>query len=307
MLSGTAHCAGVKNMGEMWTFGGLQTTGRVTDDFWKYDGSMWECVRPDHTDVPEPRMYATLAPLKDGGLLLTGGWDPREKGSGGVFYDDLWIFNASTSGWHQSAQTFPDGPVSRHSAVMLEDGRVLVHTFRCKDEVLLYDPVDDTLVSQPTSGDAPNALSMQAYASVGSAVVLVGGTTNDQSMSDSAYVLDTNTWTWHRSFCPFSPRASSSMDAISFDKCVLFGGASIDGAYEGGRGLDPKNDVYVGTLTDGRSIDWKRAESFHQVRPASRVAATMWAQDTHVMLTGGWDPKTKRTFSDLWKIEVSKD
>ena len=74
--------------------------------------------------------------MTGGELLLFGGWDPETAGTGGQILDDVWALDLATRTWTECAP-MPRGPSSRHVAVNV-NGRVVVHTFRCLDSVLVW-------------------------------------------------------------------------------------------------------------------------------------------------------------------------
>jgi hypothetical protein len=248
-------------------------------------------------------MYTSLTAVGSS-LVVCGGWDPGSKGSGGVFHDDIWRFCTDTGKWSRSACT-ADAPFSRHTAHAVRDGSsslVLLHTFRCDDHVLLYDPERDTLRRQPTTGDGPKALSMQAGCTVldGTKVVLVGGSTRTREMTSDVFVLDTATWAWRRFSDPAgpTPRASVMLVGSSDGEALFFGGAGVDAAYTGGSSLRPTSDLWKLRLRD-EDVEWTRVKM--DAEPPPRVAGIVARHgDARVVLHGGWDPRTPETLGDAW-------
>ena len=58
----------------------------------------------------------------------------------------------------------PRGPTSRHVAATV-GGQVAVHTFRCIDSVLVWDPEARQLREQPTTGTAPSSRGLHVRSS----------------------------------------------------------------------------------------------------------------------------------------------
>ena len=299
----------------VYTFGGLRpfrdgvcSTLRVFDGEWSEVDS----------HGPAARMYAAAAATGTGELFVCGGWDPGEKGSGGRFFDDAWLFDPAQCQWRESRAKLPGGPASRHTALSLADGSVLVHTFRTADHVLLYDPAEDAFHVRPTCGPAPHGLSMMAaayHADTGQAV-FVGGTTKARAMSAAVYVLDTQSWTWTRSTTKHGlpsppPMASCAAAPLATNPTVtrtlIFGGASLpDGGYAAG--LRSSSALWKLAVTfDGKHHTWTRCNP-EGVSPPARVATCLdWVGPSHLMLHGGWRPELNLTYSVSHFLSVFPD
>jgi N-acetylneuraminic acid mutarotase len=246
----------------------------------------------DAEEGPSARMYAASAVLGDS-LVMCGGWDGK-----GLFYDDVWVYDLVDETW-KSTTSLPGGPASRHTMCALNDTHALVHTFRCEDHVLLFNGT--TVRRQSTTGDAPGGYSMQAISRTSRGVVLVGGSTRLQEMSNDVFELDTTTWHWTKyptdSDGP-SPRASSAMCTTDRpDVFWVFGGAELRGPYDDGKGLTPLNDVWRLDMTRA-TPQWTHLESPTYVTP--RVAAVLERIGTAAVLCGGWNPQTKAFLNDTW-------
>lgn len=287
----------------VWTFGGLDARGHATATLRTFDGLQWRDV--DAEDSPSKRMYTSLTCVDENTLVACGGWDPGDKGSGGTFYDDVWRFCTATGAWSRSACT-TGAPFSRHTAHLVDVGggerRVLLRTFRCVDHVLLYDAQRDTMRRQPTTGDGPAHLSMQAGTVLGGTrVVLFGGSTREREMTADVFVLDTTTWVWRRfPTSPASgpsPRASAmlvAVDAGGGEEVLLFGGAGL----RDGR-LHPTADLWKMRLRED-AVEWTELDT---PNPAPRVAGVVSPHGTgSYVLHGGWDGAS--TFGDTWTLRV---
>lgn len=298
------HAATLLSDGSMWTFGGLDASGSATADMWKKSPgeSTWELVE-DMNDGPPPRMYASLTHAPGNTIVLCGGWDPGEKGSGGVFYDDIWTYDVGASAWSRSACSLPDGPVSRHTAHPLQDGRILFQTFR---GTVCYQPDEDAVERQRTTGHAPLGFSMQSGAVCKDKVVLFGGATSGQSMTSDVYVLNTTSWHWScfKTDHGPTPRASSSMAPLEdASGVIVFGGAGIPDEYAQGKGLIPTNEAWVLRVHDAGGVTWEACQA--RTKPPARVAAIMERSDLlSYTVHGGWDPQTGRTLGDTWALEL---
>ena len=301
----TGHAAATSG-GLVWSFGGLDAKGKASDALRTFDGLRWRTVDTFGAFAPSARMYTSLTASGPDTLVLCGGWDPGPKGSGGAFHDDIWRLCTKTGRWSRST-CVASAPFSRHTAhaVTVEGApRVLIHTFRCDDHVLLYDAVADTLRRQPTTGHAPAGLSMQSGAVLGSRVVLFGGSTRQRQMTSAVFVLDTETWEWQRHVPEGgpSPRASSVLVARQGepDEALLFGGADIKEEYSSSQSLNPKSDLWRLRLDEG--IQWSRLDT--DKSPSPRVASTIVSHGDEYVLHGGWDPRIPETLQDTWTLRL---
>jgi hypothetical protein len=175
----SGHASAVdEHSAALFVFGGLTGSAGspATNELWMYDADdTWKQV--ETTSGPGARMYAVSA-IRDDDFYLFGGWDPGAPGSGGTFKDEVWKLNLNTLQWTQ-LEAMPCGAASRHAACLVGD-RVVVHTYK---GTLVME--GDTLRAQPTTGLAPEGLSMCALAPLGDdQVVLFGGSTKVSSTGD---------------------------------------------------------------------------------------------------------------------------
>lgn len=97
-------------------------------------------------------------------FFIFGGWDPEQAGTGGVILDDVWRLDLNSLQWEQIG-TMPRGPTSRHvaAAVQTSEGpRVLLHTFRCLDQLIVFDPSSQTFSEKPCVGAPPSSRGLHA-------------------------------------------------------------------------------------------------------------------------------------------------
>jgi hypothetical protein len=320
-VSGHACC----DMGDgqrLLLFGGLQSDRTATNDIWIFDRRKpsvpWtkvvaESVGEKEDNGPGPRMYAVAARLEDC-IFVVGGWDPEAKGSGGSFKDEVLSIDTKTMKWTQHAP-LPCGPVSRHTACTL-GSTIVIHTYKEGDDGVIVLFQDGTSHKQATTGEAPTGVSMCAAAPLGDSKMLVyGGSTQSQALSEFAYLLDTDTWKWTRlesrgEQLPTS-RASSSMAAMDDSTCLVFGGAGISKeGYQGGSGLIGLDETWKIQVVGDKYADWTRlyTDSGDMV-PRARCAASLnllgpGERAQTFLLTGGWDPATAETFHEPWTIEL---
>lgn len=279
-------------------FGGLKEDRTATNDLWTYKDHEWN-LQNAMAAGPGPRMYMGVELLGDK-VFVVGGWDPEAKGSGGTFKDEVWSLDPAKLEWTE-CDKLPCGPISRHTAVAVGDS-IIIHTFKPGEEGVVVLQHDGTSKVQATTGDAPAGMSMCSAAALNDhQMILFGGSTKTQQMSNDVFVLDTKTWKWTKlqpkgKHLP-SPRASSCMARVDDSSVLVFGGASLKPeGYAGGAGLMGSNDTYM-LKVKGNTAEWNLLED--EPRPEGRLACTLnHLPDKRLLLTGGWDPTSAETFDD---------
>jgi hypothetical protein len=204
----------------------------------------------------------------------------------------------------------PGGPTSRHVAVTIPSTKtILIHTFRCDNFVLLFDPATSEFRQQPTTGPCPSSRGLHAATMVNATTVCIfGGAAQDQNMSNESFLLDTDTWQWTKlsptGDCP-SPRAGPCLCSVNNDdnsnNCVvLFGGAEVSET-----GLKPRADVWALSLD---TQEWTLLLD-DKDGPPPRNAATLTEIDLTdqtgkgFILTGGWAP-FRQTWDDCYVLRI---
>ncbi|KAG7362892.1 galactose oxidase [Nitzschia inconspicua] len=305
------------NVPNIFLFGGLTgpAGSPVTNSLYEYDVGGWREITPKEGPLeqwPRQRMYTAASILEDGSdtaMYMFGGWDPGAPGSGGEFLKDIWKLDLVTKTWEDTGVKLPF-PVSRHAACKV--GKIIViHTYQ---GVLVFEKDGNSIKLQETTGDSPVGLSMCAQVPLGdSGVLIFGGSTKIQQLSDAAYYLDTTSWEWTKletvgDSVP-SARASPCGAPVhgSSDQAVIFGGASLGSAgYEGGAGLTPLSDAWLVTVDKmAGTAKWKQL-AMSDIGPEARLAATLTCiygeGGKRILLQGGYDSTSKVTFSDPWVL-----
>lgn len=324
--------------GRIWLFGGYgeedPKSRDVVSDLLQYedggeDGGGWSQLQPSSgrdgsTGRPGPRLAGASAVSPSGEeLLLFGGWDPQEPGTGGIILDDVWSLSLADQSWKKCDLPMPGGPTSRHVACTVGD-KLVVHTFRSAGSVLVWDAKSRALKEQPTTGECPSSRGLHVAAAANDhTVVVFGGAAKDGAMCNDAFALDTRTWQWR----PLAPRSSSSSSGgLGFLSKILGGGddapnrpspragacaaplPSGDGIVvccgaEAGvpMGLVPRADVWALTLDSEGNGRWTCLLTDDAPNaPAPRNAATLTpfgGRPGELLLHGGWHPFV-RTYSD---------
>lgn len=302
----------------------------VVNDLWRWsDDDDGGGAGPHHRrwtpvattgDRPGPRLVSAAAVAGDTAYLL-GGWDPETAGTGGIMLDTVHALNLLTRTWTRLPVRLPDGPTSRHVAVALPPGRgsrsnsrqrLLVHTHRCVDCVLLFDTVTQSFTKQNTTGVGPSPRGLHAAVVVNDTTVcLFGGAAQDQTMSNEAFLLDTVTWRWTK-VAPSSsadaagpcPRAGPCLVAADEQTVVAYGGARATAA-----GLVPCADLWALALDTGTWTELIPTTKAGAVPPPRNAATLTPVRNRDAdgggggnspggksfVLTGGWAP-----FSQTW-------
>jgi len=300
--------------------GGDKLNRYVTNDQWKFEGveKGWSAVK-QFGELPGPRLASAAVNLPFGKTYIFGGWDPQTEGTGGTILDT--VHELGCDGWEEVAK-FPDGPTSRLCAVALPGkDQILVHNHRCLEHVWIFDTDSYEFTKQPTTGQGPGSLGLHVACMIDDSTFFVfGGATQDGTMSNASFFLDTNTWKWtpvrlvDPSKCP-SPRAGASICSYSGTesdkKCaVLFGGAEATEA-----GLNPRGDVWVMHLLDAKKGkgEWElllNDDIQNEYYPPPRNAATLTQiasdeKSAEFLVTGGWAP-FRVTHDDVFVLSLTE-
>jgi N-acetylneuraminic acid mutarotase len=278
----------------------------VVNDLWQFESSshQWDLVATTG-DIPGPRLCSAAAAVKNNNkAYLFGGWDPQDQGTGGVILDTVHELDIAARKWTELVFCrMPDGPTSRHVAVALPStNKILVHTHRCTGYVLLFDCDAHTFTKQTTTGKCPSSRGLHAATTVNDRTICIfGGAAQDQTMSNEAFLLDTQTWQWTRIQVNGSedgpcPRAGPCIACHNQRHVLLFGGAQATEA-----GLHPKGDVWS---LDVQSHKWTRL--LETGPPARNAASLSLISHNEFLLAGGWAP-FRETYDDCFVLKVSDE
>lgn len=307
----SGHTAATDEQGRVWLFGGYieedGATRRVINDLWCLDPvDGWLLIQGEARSAsrPGPRLCAASC-FSNGKLYVFAGWDPEQPGTGGSILEDVWCLDVESLVWMHLGG-MPRGPVSRHVAVSLPNGDIVVHTFRCLDSVLLFR--DDKWIVQPTTGVAPSSRGLHSAAAVGTEVVIFGGADKSGQMRADAFGLDTGTWTWRSidSDTGPTPRAGSCASSLGDDVFVMCCGAERDP--ETGD-LVPRADVWTlhtstGAWTnviDDTGPSFRRRNAATLSGPLLNTAVDV--PTSTFALHGGWHP-FRETFDDTIYFDI---
>eukprot|EP00965_Chrysotila_dentata_P252091 6210481-Pleurochrysis_carterae.AAC.3 len=305
----SGHTAAADAEGNVFLFGGYAEyedgSRSVVNDLWCFSNSKkeWVLVQAKSSDPAFPgQRLCSAAAIIGQEMLLFGGWDPEDAGTGGSILDDIWSFDLSSRKWSRLECKMPGGPTSRHVACTV-NGQVVVHTFRCKSSVLRWDSSSRKLVEQPTYGPAPSSRGLHVGAACGSKLVIFGGADKSGAMCSDAFALDTSSWEWTalqpKGIGP-SPRAGACAASIGETKMVVAYGAERSDA----GGLDPRADVWTLDISSSPP-EWLMvtAEGDAAARNAASLT-TMSTAPAELLLHGGWKPFVK-TYDDTHRMLLS--
>ena len=310
----SGHTASADANGNVYLFGGYAehegASRDVINDLLMYNDALgdWDCVQPETTrdeapaDRPGPRL-ASASAIIDGEMLMFGGWDPQEAGTGGIILDDVWALDLKEKVWTRCESPMPRGPSSRHVAVNVGGETLVVHTFRCVDSVLVWDKAKRSLVEQKTSGTPPSSRGLHVAAAADEhTMVVFGGAAKDGNMANDAFALDVRTWTWRalettgEDGAP-TPRAGACAASVE-GGILVFGGA--EAKPEGG--LNPRADCWMLSLDE---MKWTLlADDAAPAAPGARNAASLSPiGGNKFLLHGGWRPFVN-TYGDSHVLEL---
>jgi len=294
----------------VFVFGGYaedhDSSRYAVNDLWKWkDG--WSRLDPAG-DIPGPRIVSAGALLGDA-YFLFGGWDPQSSGTGGTILDE--VSKVQNNRWKKLPITLPNGPASRHIVVALDTNTALFHNHRCTDHVFVFHAENQCFTKVLTSGEAPSSRGLHAACTMGKYVVMFGGAAQGGTMSDEAFLLDTDIWHWTliRVGDGPTPRAAPCMCEYSQNCIILFGGAEATEA-----GLNPRGDVWalhIDTHSGEGSWELLWDDDKGGNGPQPRNAATLCeiereANSKSYLLTGGWVP-FRETWGDNFVLKITSD
>jgi Galactose oxidase, central domain/Kelch motif len=288
----------------------------VRNDLWRWNTDSFIREQGMKGTVPGPRLATATACVSDKAYLF-GGWDPQVPGTGGIILDTVHCLDLKTMQWSMVC-TLPDGPTSRHVAVAIGDGKILIHNFRCTDHVWIFDPTTREFTKQPTTGASPGSLGLHTATMLDEKTLLIwGGAAKDGNMSNRSYRLNLESWEWTlvkvENDCP-SARAGACLGTYNSNCAILFGGAETTE-----KGLNPKGDVWALHLSsDNDNGRWEKlleertVEADDASKPGPRNAASLtplFASNDETckqfLMTGGWAP-FRKTWDDVFMLRLSE-
>jgi hypothetical protein len=188
------------------------------------------------------RGWPTVARLKDGRVLVMGGWDNAGALATAELYDP-------TTGTFTPAGSMP---VRRGlaTATLLDDGRVLVvggqdeqATFLSSAE--LYDPATGTFSPTPSMAFARNNHTATKLAD--GRVLITGGWDTHDSITASAEVYDPATGRFSQTGSMMTERACHSAALLSNGRVLIAGGQNLDYTLGSAELYDPASGTFTQT------------------------------------------------------------
>jgi hypothetical protein len=260
-------------------FGG-RAGGEPLGDLWSFADGTWRQIS---ADGPAPR-FGHNSSFIGGRLIVFGG-----QGGQGVFFNDLWTFDAARESWRTLAD---DGPSARYGAggTALGTALAISHGFtdagRFDDTWSFSKAWTDV---SPASGPRPirRCLHRLAYLKGLERLVLFGGQTNGEPFLGDTWLFDpaSGTWTQVKGPAP-SPRNLYAAGATN-STLYVFGG--------NGNG---------GELGDLWSFDGERWSELspEKPRPSARSGIEFAVLGGSMLLFGGSDESGE--VDDLWELTI---
>ncbi len=218
---------------------------------------------------------ATLTPLSDGRVLITGGIGQNEQGDNIAFasaevYDPATGLFAPTANKMSSVRYF-------HTATLLADGRVLVTGGWGAGERLasadVYDPATNRFTR---AGDmAIERNSHTATLLADGRVLIAGGLTTDAEIVASAEVFDPVSGHFTVTGSLAKPRFMATASLLE-DGRVLVGGGMDNGEW---RPVGELYDPSRGQFDSAGSLHWARSDHAQTTLPDGRVLLTAGGTD----------------------------
>lgn len=218
---------------------------------------------------------ATITPLLDGRVLVTGGIGRDAEGNN-VALSSAEVYDPATGAFTPTAN---DMATVRffHAASRLADGRVLVVGGWGSGERLasaeLYDPVSNRFT---TTGDMTSARNSHTATTLQDGrVLIVGGLTIDAYTLDTAELYDPLSGQFEATGSLADPRFMATASRLA-DGRVLVGGGLDNGAWR------PHGELYdpaTGTFERHGEIHWSRHDHAQTSLPDGRVLFTAGLTD----------------------------
>jgi N-acetylneuraminic acid mutarotase len=236
------------------------------------------------TSLRTPREAPAVVGLRDGRALVTGG--ERGENDGNVSYSSTYVFDPAGESWTRSG--LMNAARSNPSAVLLQDGRVLVAGGRYIDG--RHDPrlLDDSELWDPTTGTWSRTGRL-AHVQIGASavvledgrVLLVGGVASRESHrfeQASAEIYDPMSGRWTSAGSLATSRSGFALVALAD------GGALVAGGFGGGGTTNPLNRLATAERFDPTMGQWARVDDLPiAVAGASAIRLT----DDRILLAGG--------------------
>jgi hypothetical protein len=281
-----------------YLFGG-RDGGRVFDDLWAFDldTAKWRRITPTG-GAPAARFGHEAAWLPGHGLVVFAGQ------SGGKFFNDVWIFDPTTSRWDRQ----PDGgdvPVPRYGSCsgIGPDGRLWISHGFTEDGVRFadtkaYDFGAGRWDDQAPAGDGPIQRCLHAcwWTADGTLALYGGQTTGVPALGDLWFLKpgsagpQSNTWTELKA--PGPPARQLAAVAQHGPITFLFGGRGID--------RKPLGDLWL--RPDAAGVPFTALQAAAEP-PAARSGAALIADGARnrLLLFGGLGDQA---FADLWELDL---
>lgn len=258
-------------------FGG-RAGGEPLGDLWRFEDDAWRQVS---AEGPAPRFGHNSALIRET-LFVFGG-----QGGQGLFFNDLWAFDAAQESWRQLGE---GGPSPRYGA----GGTAVATTLAISHGFTDAGRFDDTWSFSkawsdvsPASGPRPieRCLHRLVYVNELNRLVLFGGQTNGVPFLDDTWLYDPAAKTWTEVTGPAPPPRNLYAAGATSSALYVFGGNGNDGELR---------DLWS---FDGES--WSEL-SQGKPRPGARGGIDFASLGGRMLLFGGSDASGE--LDDLWEL-----
>ena len=290
--------------GKVMLFGGFDGINQYLNDTWVFDDQSnkgWTLIGiPTNTKAPSSRASHAMALLREGIVVLFGGWDGSQE------LNDTWIFYQSTKTWATLTTQAPP-PRDSHAMASLGTGKVVLFGGFDGSQLLGDTWVFNqsttgwALIEASTNTKAPSPRADHHMTSLGAGkVALFGGWEYSQQHLFDTWEFDQNNKHWTQLYHPHptikSPQAREfhEMAPLEGGKLLMFGG------YDDGHFF---RDAWV---FDPFMVDWALVDN--PPTPKLLTARAQFAMASlgkgNVVLFGGW-AQNGQYLNDTWVFHQS--
>lgn len=243
---------------------------------------------------------ATL--LRDGGVLVVGGWQayvPPDASGARRALDSVELFDPTTDTWAAGPPLHHDR--AEHRAILLADGRVLVIGGRTVGIETLSEQVRRPEIFDPANGtwsdidNPPMSSVLDAIRLTDGRVLAVGFGTGSDSMVERLAMWNPNTSRWRRLADAPVARFRPSLTLLG-DGLLLVAGGSVPNTPE----PSPQPEAW---LYDPATDDWDSIEPMHEGRFAHSSALLA---DGRVLIVGQVTAEIFDPTTGHWALTVAQ-
>ncbi|KAH0788480.1 Kelch motif family protein [Histomonas meleagridis] len=206
------HCLCL-NQDKIWVFGGINSRNEVSNDFFSYsiDTNHWEEYHFNFG--PSPR-YDSVMVSHEGNLYLYGGKGLEED------LNDFWYFNIDQNEW-EMLNVIPNMPGGPGLSMILHKGKLILSGGKDIFQTFSYDIRNSKWTEISINSIVPT-LSYHSLVSYNGYVLLIGGITSENELSNKVYTLSlSNEWEYRPEiYYGIYPFGRYGHKVINYKDCV---------------------------------------------------------------------------------------